>query len=103
MSQPRKLTPRDLLWVQQQLANPSPVYLVSELALLAGPSMQTRRLRRWLVSKGILKRSAGQRRNHLIPLARLMAMWPEFWLSVRRAWSEAGLGKRREEDDDESA
>lgn len=95
----KPITPRDLDWIQRQLKHPNPMYLVSELALLAGRNMSTRRLRRWLVRKGVIEERDGQGRNHLVPLSRLKALWPEWWISMKSAWAEAGLGRRREEDE----
>lgn len=87
----RKLTEKDLDWVRRQLAHPSPVYLVSEMARLCGPHVNHRRLRRMLIRKGVIRAKVGKGRGHLVERSKLKTFWPELWLSIRTAWQESGL------------
>jgi hypothetical protein len=84
-----KFTPKDLEWVKRQLAHPKPIYMVAELARLAGPNLSRRRLWRMLIRKGVIARRDNEnRRVHIVPHSRLMATWPELWWSIRTAWED---------------
>ena len=87
MAQQPKLSTGDLAWVQEQLKHPAPIYLVSELVRLSGDKVTVRRMRRMLIRRGVIEGHLLGKKA-LVSYSRLMALWPDLWWSIKRAWQE---------------
>lgn len=85
----KPLTAKDVEWITRQFKHPKPMYLISELLRLCSPDVTQKFLRAALIRKQIVAARVGKGREHIVEYSRLMSIWPGFWWSARRAWTEA--------------
>lgn len=95
----KPLTAQDVAWISRQFKHPKPAYLVAELLRLCSQDVKHEWLRTKLIEKGVIAPKIGKGREHVVYYSKLKALWPAFWLSAKRAWTDA-LSRSDEPEDD---